>query len=151
MTRASALRRMTPAAAARQVAGSSPRGYHDTWTLAFLEALEQEVRTAPLERLMASWDLSAAAAGRIFGVSRQAVAKWRGSGVPDDRAVALADLAAATDVLERYVRRDRIPAVVRRPADLLGGRSLLELAEAGEHEAVRRGAARMVDLRRAQP
>ena len=83
--------------------------------------------------------LGGRAPAAIFGVSRQAVAKWRGSGVPDDRAVALADLAAATDVLERYVRRDRIPAVVRRPATLLGGRSLLELAEAGEHEAVRSG------------
>lgn len=123
----------------------------DPWTQEFLRALDARVRTAPLERFLAVWDLSAAGAGRVFGVSRQAVAKWRGSGVPDDRAVALADLVAATDILERYVRRDRIPAVVRRPAELLGGRSLLELAEAGEHAEVRRGAARMLDLRRAQP
>jgi hypothetical protein len=79
------------------------------------------------------------------------VAKWRGSGVPEDRLVALGDLAAATDVLERYVRRDRIPAVVRRPADLLGGHSLLELAEEGRHAEVRRAAHDMVDLRRVQP
>jgi hypothetical protein len=150
MVRSSAaLRRLDPAVAASRI--TSAAGADDAWTLAFLEALEQQVRTAPLDRVMASWDLSAAAAGRIFGVTRQAVAKWRGSGVPDDRAVALADLAAATDVLERYVRRDRIPAVVRRPAAALGGRSLLELAEAGEHEAVRRGAAAMVDLRRTMP
>ncbi len=109
------------------------------------------MRTAPLDRLMASWDLSAAGTGRIFGVTRQAVAKWRGSGVPDERAVALADLAAATDVLERYVRRDRIPAVVRRPAALLGDRSMLELAELGDYAGVRRGATLMVDLRRTQP
>jgi hypothetical protein len=79
------------------------------------------------------------------------VAKWRGSGVPDERAVALADLVAATDVLERYVRRDRIPAVVRRRSVLLGDQSLLELAEAGRHDEVRRGVAQMVDLRRLQP
>ena len=102
----SALRRLDPVAAARQVSDSGD----DAWTLEFLRALEARVRTSPLERLMATWDLSAAATGRVFGVSRQAVAKWRGSGVPDDRAVALADLVAATDVLERYVRRDRIPA-----------------------------------------
>lgn len=149
MARTTALRRLDPATAADRILGATSAD--DAWTLAFLEALEKQVRTAPLERLMASWDLSAAAAGRVFGVSRQAVAKWRGSGVPDDRAVALADLAAATDVLERYVRRDRIPAVVRRPAVALGGRSLLDLAEAGEHEAVRRGAAAMVDLRRTAP
>jgi len=100
---------------------------------------------------MATWDLSAAGAGRIFGVSRQAVAKWRGSGVPDDRAVALADLVAATDVLERYVRRDRIPAVVRRQADVLGGQSLLEIAEAGRFADVRRGVVTMLDLRRVAP
>jgi hypothetical protein len=34
---------------------------------------------------------------------------------------------AATDVLERYLKRDRIPAVVRRPAPLLGGVSLVDL------------------------
>ena len=142
-----ALRRLDPADAALAV--STEAG--DAWTLEFLRALESRVRTRPLERLMVSWDLSAAGAGRVFGVSRQAVAKWRGSGVPDDRAVALADLAAATDVLERYVRRDRIAAVVRRPADVLGGRSLLELAEAGRYDEVRRGAVLMLDLRRVAP
>lgn len=141
-----ALRRLDPVTVAAEISGS----VDDPWTQEFLRALDARVRSAPLERLMASWDLTAAGAARVFGVSRQAVSKWRGSGVPDDRAVALADLVAATDVLERYVRRDRIPAVVRRPAEILGGRSLLDLAEAGEHADVRRGAARMLDLRRVQ-
>jgi hypothetical protein len=143
----SALRRLDPAVAARQVTDSGDDG----WTLEFLRALEERVRTAPLERLMATWELSAAATGRVFGVSRQAVGKWRGSGVPEERAVALATLVAATDVLERYVRRDRIPAVVRRSSTLLGDRSLLELAESGDHDGVRRAVAQMVDLRRLQP
>ena len=148
MTRTiAALRRLDPAAAALAVSTE----VDDAWSLEFLHALESRVRAAPLERLMATWDLSAAGAGRVFGVTRQAVAKWRGSGVPDDRAVALADLSAATDVLERYVRRDRIPAVVRRPAEVLGGRSLLELAESGRYDEVRRGAASMLDLRRVAP
>ena len=148
MTRTvSALRRLDPAAAALAVTAEGD----DAWTLEFLHALETRVRTQPLERLLATWDLSAAGAGRIFGVSRQAVAKWRGSGVPDDRAVALADLVAATDVLERYVRRDRIPAVVRRRADVLGGQSLLEIAEAGRFADVRGGVVTMLDLRRVAP
>ncbi|MEO6821807.1 MAG: hypothetical protein ABI468_04950, partial [Candidatus Nanopelagicales bacterium] len=74
-----------------------------------------------------------------------------GHGVPADRSVAMADLAAATDVLERYVRRDRIPAVVRRPADMLGGVSLLDLAQTGDTASVRRQVAAMFDLRRVQP
>ena len=148
MTRSvSALRRLDPVAAARQVSDAGD----ETWTLEFLRALEARVRTSPLERLMATWDLSAAATGRVFGVSRQAVAKWRGSGVPDERAVALADLVAATDVLERYVRRNRISAVVRRRSVLLGDLSLLEMAESGRYDDVRRGVAQMVDLRRLVP
>ncbi len=148
MTRSSAaLRRQDPAQVARELAPDPD----DPWARDLLVALEERVRRSPLERFLSSWDLSAAAAARIFGVSRQAVAKWRGSGVPEERLVALADLAAATEVLERYVRRDRIPAVVRRPADLLGGRSLLDLAESGDHVAVRRAVTEMVDLRRVQP
>jgi hypothetical protein len=148
MTRTvSALRRLDPRSAAREVSAAGD----DAWTLEFLHALEEQVRTAPLERLMTAWDLSAAGAGRVFGVSRQAVAKWRGSGVPEDRAVALADLMAATDVLERYVRRDRISAVVRRRSEFLDGRSLLELAESGDYDGVRRGVTSMVDLRRVAP
>ncbi|MCA0330143.1 MAG: hypothetical protein LCI03_09630 [Actinobacteria bacterium] len=143
----SALRRLDPASVAAEISTS----VDDPWTQEFLRALDARVRSAPLERLLATWDLSAAAAGRVFGVTRQAVSKWRGSGVPDDRAVALADLVAATDVLERYVRRERIPAVVRRPAEVLGGRSLLQLAEEGRYAEVRAGVARMLDLRRVQP
>lgn len=148
MTRSvAALRRLDPRTAAREVSGLGD----DAWTRAFLSALQDQVRDDPLERLLDTWGLSASGAGRIFGVSRQAIAKWRAHGVPDDRLVALADLDAATDVLLRYVRRERIPAVVRRPADLLGGASLLELAEERRYADVRRGAAHMLDLRRIQP
>ena len=61
------------------------------------------------------WDLSQAAAARRFHVSRQAFAKWLRQGAPAERATAVADLAAATDLLVRHLKRDRIPAVVRRP------------------------------------
>ena len=147
MSRAvSSLRRLDPVAAAVEVAAVD-----DAWTQEFLQALENRARTSPLERFMTTWDLSLAGAARVFGVSRQAVSKWRGSGVPEERAVAMAALAAATDVLERYVSRDRIPAVVRRPAELLGGRSLLDLAQSGDHEGVRSSVTHMLDLRRITP
>jgi hypothetical protein len=48
-------------------------------------------------------------------------------GIPSERVRAIGDLAAATDLLVRHLKRDRIPAVVRRPAAALGGQSLVDL------------------------
>lgn len=90
----------------------------------------------PLVRTMEVWDLSHGDVARMFGVSRQAVAKWIAIGVPSERAASIADLAAATDLLVRHLKRDRIAAVVRRPAEALDGRTLLDLATAGETAAV---------------
>jgi phage terminase Nu1 subunit (DNA packaging protein) len=84
-----------------------------------------------LERTMRLWRLSRAELGELFGVSRQAVSKWIATGVPADRAGQVADVDAVTDVLSRYLRHDRIAAVVRREAPRLGGRSLLALVAAG--------------------
>ena len=67
------------------------------------------------------------------------------------RTAAIADLAAATDLLDRYVKRERIPAVVRRKAERLGNRSLLEIAQRGDTRAVADHVAEMFDLRRVQP
>ena len=53
--------------------------------------------------------LSQAEAARLFGVSRQALAKWVHHGIPSDRVRAVSDLAAATDLLVHYLKRDRIP------------------------------------------
>ncbi len=78
--------------------------------------------------MLAVWGLTQSDAARLFGVSRQAVGKWLRAGVPSERAVAVADLGAATDLLVRYLRRERIPAVVRRAAAVTGGRSLVEVA-----------------------
>ena len=121
------------------------------WLRTLADALDRELRTDPLERFLKLWDVSAAEAGRAFGVTRQAVSKWRKSGVPADRMPALIDLSSATDLLDRRVKRERIPAVVRRPAANLGGRSLLELACAGRHTEVRDAVAASFDLRRIQP
>jgi len=121
------------------------------WLRALTDALDRAVRQTPLERLLRLWGLSKAEAARVFGVSRQAFSKWLESGVPSDRAPAVADLAAATDLLDRRIKRERIPAVVRRPSPLLAGRSLLEMATAGEHAAVHAAVASMFDLRRIQP
>lgn len=123
----------------------------EEWLRALLDDLHRELETSPLRRLLAVWDLSASEAARMFGVTRQAFSRWLQQGPPADRRPAIADLDTATTTLERYLNRDRIPAVVRRQAAKLGGRSLLEIALQGDHEAVREHVGRMFDLRRVQP
>ena len=102
------------------------------WLDAFAQALDERRSGAELHRLVRVWDMSYAETGKAMGVSRQAVTKWADRGVPPDRRRPVADWSAATDLLVQHLRRDRIPAVVRRPAAGLGGRSLYDLLMAGE-------------------
>jgi hypothetical protein len=137
---------MTPEEAAAILSQSDP-----AWTRRLVDELDRAIRTEPLERFTELWGLSNAAAARIFGVSRQAFSKWLRTGPPAARSAAVADLAAATDLLDRYVRRERIPAVVRRSAPVLDGNSLLDLAAAGDTRTVAESVSAMFDLRRVQP
>lgn len=105
---------------------------HDSaWIAALTEELDRRQGGRQLERIMRLWDLSRTDLGRLFGVSRQAVSKWIDDGVPADRITQVADLAAITDLLAHYLKRDRIPAVVRRSAPSLGNLSLLDLVGEG--------------------
>jgi hypothetical protein len=121
------------------------------WLRELTDTLDRRVRTEPLERLTTLWGLSGAEAGRAFGVSRQAFSRWLRDGVPAGRTPAVADLAAATDLLDRHVKRERIPAVVRRKADVLGGRSLYDMACEGRRRELLEAVRAMFDLRRLQP
>ena len=134
-----------------EAAAALTEGGGSEWTRRLIDELDRSVRTDPLDRFVTLWDLSNAAAARVFGVSRQAFSKWRKTGPPAIRSAAVADLASATDLLDRYVKRERIPAVVRRPADQFGGRSLLDMAEQGDTRTVLEYVAAMFDLRRTQP
>jgi hypothetical protein len=138
----------TPRDVAAKLAAEAP---DRAWLRALTDDLYRRLELDPLDRFTTVWNLSDSETARAFGVSRQAFSKWRREGVPAERARALADLDAATGILERRLERERIPAVVRRPAEMLGGRSLLELARAGEHAEVHRAVATMFDLRRVQP
>ncbi len=133
-------------AAAHVVAGADAN-----WTRRFVDELDRRVHAEPLERLVRLWGLSNAGAGRMFGVSRQAFTKWLQSGPPPDRAAHVADLAAATDVLDRHLRRG--PDRRRRPTSGDGARRplLLELAEQGRSREVLDKVRAMFDLRRVQP
>lgn len=121
------------------------------WLRQLVDALDRELRTEPLERLAALWDLSNAAAARIFGVSRQAYAKWLDKGPPADRADDVAAVDNITALLDRYVKRERIPAVVRRPSPKLGDESIIERLESGDYEQTAALVADTFDLRRVQP
>ena len=142
-----ALNTMTPKAAAATIAAAAD----PDWTRQFVDELDRTVRTDPLERFVELWGLSNSAAAGVFGVSRQAFSKWLKTGVPVVRTDAVADLAAATDLLDRYVKRERIRAVVRRPAPVLGDGSLLDLASNGQTRRVAEAVEQMFDLRRVQP
>ena len=106
------------------------------WLDAFTERLDRLRGAASFRRTIEVWGLSQAAAARLFGVSRQAAGKWLRRGAPPERAVAIADLSATTDLLVRHLKRDRIPAVVRRPIPALGGESLVALWARGETRTV---------------
>lgn len=109
--------------------------HESAWLDAFADSLDRRRSGGSLARTFEVWDLSQAEAARLFGVSRQAVGKWLRQGVPAERAAAVSDLAAATDLLVHYLKRDRIPAVVRRPIQSLGGVSLVNLLAQGDTRA----------------
>lgn len=121
------------------------------WVRELVDALDREVRRRPLERVISLWGLSNAAAARLFGVSRQAFSKWLAKGPPADRVDDVARVETITDLLERYVKRERIPAVVRRPAAVLEERSIIETLEAGNYREAADAVVAMFDLRRIQP
>lgn len=128
--------RLDPKSAAERL--FEAQKHRSGWLDAFSEQLDRQRNADTLERVLSVWELNQSDAARIFGVSRQAISKWLAQGVPPDRATAIADLAAATDLLVRHLKRERIPAVVRRPAPALDGRSLLELLERDDARAVLR-------------
>ncbi|NJN51866.1 MAG: hypothetical protein HC809_08940 [Gammaproteobacteria bacterium] len=122
--------RMDPRRAAEQLFATHKD--ERAWLDAFAESLDRKRAAHALARTLEVWGLSQADAARLFGVSRQAVGKWLEAGVPSERTQVVADLAAATDLLVRYLKRDRVSAVVRRAIAARGGASLLDLLAQGE-------------------
>lgn len=123
----SALAELDPRdAAARLVAE-----HDEDWVATLTDELDRQLSGRHLERVVRLWGLSRKELGELFGVSRQAVSKWISDGVPADRTEQVADVEAITDLLDRYLKRDRIAAVVRRRAPRLDGSSLIELVSAG--------------------
>jgi hypothetical protein len=101
------------------------------WLSELQRSLDRQRARTGFDRVLAVWNLSQTDAAGLFGVTRQAIAKWRARGVPASRIEAVADLSAATDLLIRHLKRDRIPAVVRRGSAQLDGLALLDLVDQG--------------------
>ena len=139
IAQAAKLMELTPDAAARLLAENAD----EVWLAQLQQSLDRELAQVDLDRILAVWNLSQTDAAELFNVSRQAVGKWRSRGVPAGRVEAVSDLAAATDLLLRHLKRDRIPAVVRRRSAGLAGRSLLDLVAEGRTREVLDGCRRM--------
>lgn len=105
--------------------------HDDVWVAELSAELDRYLHGRRLGRIMATWQLSRTELGALFGISRQAVSRWLVQGVPADRSVQVANVEAITELLERYLQRERIPAVVRRQAAGLDGRSLIEMVADG--------------------
>lgn len=98
----------------------------ELWVDDFLSAILEARGKTSLAAALAAWDFNQSEAANLFGVSRQAMAKWLAQGVPGDRQRQVGDFLSATEVLSHYLKPGSLPAVVRRPASSLGGRNLIE-------------------------
>ena len=105
------IRNLAPDEAAEQILAA--HGHESAWLDAFAESLDRRRASRSFARTIKVWGISHAEAARLLRVSRQAIGKWLRQGIPPKRACEISDLGAATDLLVRYLKRDRIPAVVR--------------------------------------
>lgn len=116
-----------------------------------VDRLDHQLNASSLQRTVRLWDISATQLAEMFRISRQAASKWIADGAPASRRDQVAVLGQATDLLDQWVKRERIPAVVRRPVEALGGRTRLEVARAGEFEVLRDELYDTFDLTRIAP
>ena len=87
-----------------------------------------------LDPIAETLELTETELGRLFGVSRQAVGQWRERGVPSSRMSKVTAVAAICDLLGHRLKPERIPGIARRPADVYGGLSMLEMIERGRED-----------------
>ena len=74
------VRELSPDEAAEQIYAA--HAHEGAWLDAFSESLDRRRASRSFARTMEVWGLSQAEAARLFGVSRQALAKWVQHGNP---------------------------------------------------------------------
>lgn len=105
------------------------------WLLKSFSDVELEQHHAePLRRAMAIFDLSSRDVADMMGVTRQAVDKWLLAGPPPERLAKVGAMAQIADILQHRLRAGMPAAVVRRPAEAYGGRSMLDVFADDEHD-----------------
>jgi len=111
-------------------------------SVAQLDAFRRNVTSAlshdeaDLDRIQRIFGLSITDLGRLFGVTRQAVAQWQSSEVPPARGAKVSTVGSIADLLDSQLKTGRIPGIVRRPAPAYAGRSILEMIQEDQHNAV---------------
>ena len=99
-----------------------------------LVAQELQAEQSDLERVQAVFGLSVTELAGLFGVTRQAASLWLVDGPPAARLPKVAGVAAVADILAHRLKPARIGGIARKPTAAYGGRSMLELIAADEHE-----------------
>lgn len=87
-----------------------------------------------LSSITETFQLSKSEMGRLFGVSRQAIAEWEQHGIPVARQPKATVVAAIGDLLSHQLKPERIPGIARRRAPAYGNRTMLEMIAADQHE-----------------
>jgi DNA-binding XRE family transcriptional regulator len=87
-----------------------------------------------LERVKRLFHLNNSELGRLFGASRQAVTAWLEKGVPPARLPKLNAVVKIAELMQRKLKPGRLPAVVRTDAAAYGGRSMLTMIAADDHD-----------------
>jgi hypothetical protein len=99
-----------------------------------LVAQELQAEQSDLEGARDVFGLSVTELAGLFGVTRQAASLWLIDGPPSARRSKVASVAAVADILAHRLKPARIAGIARKPTAAYGGRSMLELIAADEHE-----------------
>ena len=90
----------------------------------------------PLEHAMKVLELTSTDMGRIMGVTRQAIEKWRLSGPPAERSSRLITIDEIATILQSRLKPGYVPTIVRRPARAFEHKSFLEVLAEGREDDV---------------
>jgi hypothetical protein len=100
--------------------------------LARIEAALDRTPTSAPERIREAFGVSEAELARMFGVTRQAVAQWQD--FPVGKRAKAASVLSMADLLTYRLKPGRLPMVARKPAEVYGGLSMLDMIAADRHE-----------------
>ena len=108
----------------------------EAWLEAVSEQLNRRLPATSFARNLQVWNVNEEETARIFEVNSETVREWLEGELPSAIAQTVSDIGAATDLLTRHLKRDRIPAVVRRGMERYGGHSLMDMLMDGDTEKI---------------